>query len=174
MTESELCEYVRKHFIPDPVDGNFICKVRPLHGPNKTSKHNIGKKVGWKNKQGYLLMGIKNKKYMMHRLVWLYHFGHLPSKDLDHRSRNITDNRVTNLRLCKRSHNMGNSTKKLPNKTSKYRGVYRPKGESKWSAKITKDYKAIHLGRFPTEEKAYKAYVAAHKKLFGEFSPYNL
>jgi hypothetical protein len=118
----------------------------------------------------YAVSNSPSHKGLMHRLI-LNAPRHLL---VDHRNGNGLDNRKKNLRLTTQSRNLGNSVKrKLP--ISGYRGVQRAKQKGVfWDAIIRVDgTRRVYLGTFANPKEASKAYVAAHRKVHGEFSVYN-
>ena len=102
----------------------------------------------------------------MHRLIFLLHHKYLPSQ-IDHIDGNILNNRIENLRAATPSQNGSNKPKTRFN-TSGFKGVVPVKNG--YGAKIMKNKKAYWLGTFAEPEVAHAAYVAASKKLHGEFS----
>jgi hypothetical protein len=56
------------------------------------------------------------------------------------------------------------------NNTSGFAGVYLEQKSGKWVARVRKDGRTHHLGRFATAQAAHEAYVAAARELFGEFA----
>jgi hypothetical protein len=53
----------------------------------------------WKqNSLGYVQIKISGKLYHAHRLAWLYVYGYMPEKEIDHINRIRDDNRIANLR----------------------------------------------------------------------------
>jgi len=92
---------------------------------------------------------------------------------IDHKDRNGLNNQRNNLRKCNTSENTINSISYLPNKTSKYRGVYYKKDRNKYVCKIVKNRKSIYLGSFINEEDAAKVYDAKAIELHGEFALLN-
>ena len=56
-----------------------------------------GKKAGSFATKGYRVVVINKKTYKEHRLVWLYHYGHMPKDQIDHINRIRDDNRIENL-----------------------------------------------------------------------------
>lgn len=64
-------------------------------------------------------------------------------------------------------------TFKIPNTSSKYRGVCYVKKNNLWQASITKNNKLICLGLFDNETDAAHAYNDSVKKYFGENMPIN-
>ena len=89
---------------------------------------------------------------------------------VDHKNRNRTDNRKSNLRICTQTENIWNS--RLPiNNTSGYKGVY--KHDGKWQAMICVKSKLIHLGLFKTKVSAAKAYNEAVVKCRDKYAYLN-
>lgn len=91
------------------------------------------------------------------------------SPKYDHRDHNGLNNCRSNIRPCTDSQN-GANQRKQPGRTSRYKGVYWHKSNSKWRARIVFKKKQIALGYFDSEELAYSAYRKAAKALFGEFA----
>lgn len=122
---------------------------------------------GYKNSYGYIKIYIKGKDYSAHRLAWLYITGAFPTKDIDHKNLNPSDNRFSNLRLADESHNSANSTVRKTNKLG-IKGVY--KCGNRFRAQITAGYKVHYLGLFKTADAAHAAYLSAAKQFHGEFA----
>lgn len=120
--------------------------------------------VDWTNRR--VLIGIDGKLYLAHRLAWLHFYGEWPTNDVDHRDGDSLNNSIANLRDASPSQNIANSRLSKANTTG-FKGVAWDKGRGQFVAKIKKNYKARHLGRFSTAEKAHAAYAAAAKDLFG-------
>jgi hypothetical protein len=111
---------------------------------------------------GYLSIGIDYKVYSAHRLAWLYVYGYLPIKPLDHIDRCKTNNSINNLRECSHSENSLNMDKSKRNTTG-YLGVsYRPERD-KFHSQLCVGGKRLHLGYYDTAKKASEAYLKAKK-----------
>jgi hypothetical protein len=153
-----------KHlFDYDKETGNLIWKVS--NGNNQK----IGDIAGSLNaKVGYIRVGINGKKYLAHRLIFLYHKGYLP-KTIDHINGDKVDNRIENLRAVTASQNQHNR-KINSNNTSGYKGVYYYKPLNKWCANIRLEYKRIHLGYYKTPEEAAEVLRKAREELHGNFA----
>ncbi len=90
---------------------------------------------------------------------------------VDHMDGDITNNTLSNLRICTQQNNATNS-KKYKNNKSGYRGVSFNEKSCKskpWLATIGKNYEKIYIGNFKTAEEASLAYSQHAQKLFGEF-----
>lgn len=164
LTQKEL----KKFLSYDPETGDFRWKVM------RTRRWKVGMIAGTVcKKRGYRRIGLKPTGatrviiVRAHRIAWLYVYGEWPFSDIDHINRNGCDNRIANLRLATKTQNMGNR-KRNANNSSGYKGVY--KHRNKWAACIRQNGKTISLGTFNTPQEAHAAYVAAAKKIFGEFA----
>ena len=117
-------------------------------------------------KDRYWMIMLDGKRYMAHRLAYLYIYGYIP-KVVDHVDNDPLNNRIRNLRAATISQNNANTGKKATN-SSGYKGVSLQK--ERWIASINKDGKRIYVGAFDTAEEAHKAYQLAAMKIFGEFA----
>jgi len=147
-------------------DGNFIRKSKAKPRTNRIRKEKIAGRI---NSKGYVQVGIHNLRYLLHRLVWIYHKGDIPSGMLvDHIDRNPLNNRIENLRLASRSLNAYNS-KLFTSNNSGIRGVSFAKSRNKWRACITVNGKQKSLGYFHTIEEAIICRKEAEIKYYGDF-----
>lgn len=156
-------EYVQSLFIYK--DGFLYWKV------SKSQRIHIGDKAGTITNSGYYSIGINNKIYRNHRLIFLYHYGYLP-KYIDHIDRNKLNNRIENLRNVVHQQNQWNRSKSK-NSSSQYKGVTWDKQTNKWMVQIKINKKQIHLGRFTNEIDAAKAYNKKATELFKEYANIN-
>ena len=123
-----------------------------------------GSTAGSPHNAGYRQITIDRKKYLIHRLVWLYHYGEMPTQ-IDHINGNRSDNRIENLRECSYSQNHGNKRMNR-NNTSGYKGVFLDKRDGFWMVYVAHEYK----GRYKTIQEAADAYDKFAKKHYGEFA----
>jgi hypothetical protein len=89
---------------------------------------------------------------------------------VDHKNRDILDNRRCNLRTCTKAENNRNAVRAVTNETG-YRGVKR-KG-NRYEAQITVDYRKVSLGHFGTAKEAAEAYDRAALEMHGAFATTN-
>ena len=109
----------------------------------------------------------------MHRMLTAA----MPGDEVDHKDGNGLNNQRSNLRLCTRSQNVVNCEARSNKRYSNYKGVSavwnRKKTRMYWTAQCRKDYKLHHIGCFPTEEEAARAYDNKAVELHGEFAKTN-
>jgi hypothetical protein len=137
----------------DEETGVFTWKVQRNKIPAGTvasSTHN----------QGYFQIGIDRKRYLAHRLAWLYVYGQMPEHEIDHINHDKADNRIANLRCVTHAENLKNASSQK-NNLSGFNGVHYDKSRSKWLAHIQVDRKFKNLGRFDDFDEAVKARQAA-------------
>jgi hypothetical protein len=119
--------------------------------------------------QGYVKIGVLGSFYKAHRLAWLYVTGSEPTGEIDHINGNKCDNRIANLRDCKKSDNGKNTGLSKRNKSG-FRGVTKHTGREKWIASIAINGKNKHLGVFDSPEEAGEVAELARALYYGEFS----
>ena len=117
---------------------------------------------------GYIQIEIKGKKYLAHRLAWLYITGEMPKDMIDHINNNKSDNRFSNLRESNRSQNKMNTPIRKDNKCG-YKGVVFKDKYNKFEARIRINKTLIYLGLFLTAKDASEAYENYAKINQGEF-----
>ena len=146
LTQARLKENL--HY--NPTTGDFTWLV---HKPRASHKIRAGT-----INNGYRSISIDGKKYLAHRLAWLYMYGQMPSKNIDHINNHPDDNRLDNLRECTTKQNSLNRL--IPrNNTSGFLGV--SKAGSRWKATLHRKT----LGYFETAEVASLAYQTAAKEI---------
>ena len=85
----------------DYENGNLIWRVR------MGQRTKLGQPAGSIGAGGYVCIKILRRSYLAHRLIYLYHYGELPLM-LDHKDRNVLNNRIENLRPATGSENQYN------------------------------------------------------------------
>jgi len=117
-------------------------------------------------KDGYIVISLKNKAHMLHRLIWLWMTGDWPKNQIDHLNGDKLDNRWENLKDVTQHQNLCNKgayKKESPEPT----GV-RKEGKNTWSAILTVQGTQMNLGRFDDPEKAHNAYLQAKLLFHGQ------
>lgn len=128
--------------------------------------------IGTITKTGYRRIAIDGKRYLAHRLAWLYVHGSFPVEQLDHINGDRLDNRICNLREASQSQNLRN--KKRTQSVNKYlKGAKFVAITGKWTAKIVFNKNTHHLGTFDTELEAHHAYAKAAGELHKEFARFS-
>lgn len=140
-----------------PVSGLFTW-INP-----QSNRVGAGDRAGCVNHHGYLTIGIDATRYRAARIAFLYMEGVMPDEFIDHINHNRLDDRWLNLRPVSHIENSRNHCSSKAN-TSGYTGVVWYKRDSCWQAKITVDYKTLHLGYFKDKDKAIGARKAANIK----------
>lgn len=131
-----------------------------------------GKLAGTVHVRGRNYVRVNNKKYLAHRLAWLYVHGKWPNGYLDHKNGDPLDNRIENLRECTPKTNCYNRRRFVTNRSGFKGVVYKgPRLKLRpWVANININGKQTYLGVFATAEEAHAAYCAAAREHFGEFA----
>jgi hypothetical protein len=128
----------------------------------------IGQKAGRLNDRGYWIITIGNRIYRAHRIIFLYHYGYLPT-EIDHIDNDRLNNKIENLRPATRSQNLTN--KGLSNKnTSGAKNVSWDKSRNKWEVQMYVNKKKTFVGRFDDLEVAKTMAIAFRKQHHGEFA----
>lgn len=144
----------------DPETGLFTWLVA------NSSQIKVSDIAGCKHANGYILIGVNAKRYLAHRLAWLYMIGETPKNDIDHINGVRDDNRIVNLRAATRSENMQNLRKAtVRNKSSGLLGATWSKASKKWQSQIKFNGKAIHLGYFNDKYAAHEAYLKKKREI---------
>ena len=152
ITQSKLKELV------DYVDGKLIAKTN-----SKCRK--VGDALSSLTDRGYLRSSVGGKSYRVHRLVFLYHHGYMPTQ-VDHIDGDRMNNRIENLREATSSQN--NQNRKATS-SSGVKGVVWHKQSKKWIASICVNRKSVHLGSFVSIEEAALVANKTRQSAHGEF-----
>lgn len=123
-----------------------------------TRNKRAGAEAGGTRGDGRWRIRINYRMYYRSQLVWLWHHGTLPDRgvEIDHKSRDPSDDRIENLRLLDHSANSANRDVGT-NNTSGITGVNFDKHASKWRARVRKDGELVNIGLFDTLEGAANA-----------------
>ena len=114
----------------------------------------------------------KRTRLLMHHLIWKL-MGNIlpPDKEIDHRDHNGLNNIDSNLREATALQNAANKLKHKDNKSG-YIGVIK-RGDLKYEAFITYNYKRKFLGFYSTKEMAARVRDYHAIKYYGEFASLN-
>lgn len=167
ITQEELFQYVVYQ-----EDGSLIWKKRdPVNRFIKT--FNIlyaGTPVGNVAKTGYLETSLDQRRFLVHRLVFLYHKGYMP-KFVDHIDGNPLNNKIENLREASHGENMQNTGIRKNNRSgASVKGVYRYGKHGMWRVQIMLE-KVLHTrAGFENLEEAEAYAVILRGKLHKQFA----
>ncbi len=132
-------------------DGNLYWKIKPTK-----SRVEIGQVAGkLKPDSGYRKVGFQLKTYLVHRVIWEWHYGPIPENlVIDHINGDSLDNRIENLRLVTMSENAKN---RVAHRSGKILGICQPH-KNKW--RVT-----INFGTFYSREEAERKVLEIKSKL---------
>ena len=151
---------LKERLVYDPETGVFLWWTGPRPRGSRA-----GYIVGKKNKP-YRAIEIDGKRYLEHRLAFLYMTGEWPENLVDHRDGNGLHNEWENLRPANYSENARNRRS-----TSQWgKGVRPSYTPGKFTSAIRVDGRIRHLGTFTDPVAANLAYARAAEEHFGEFA----
>jgi len=110
-------------------------KVDRYTGHSKTRKHiSAGDVAGHWSKAGYWTVNVNNKAYYVHRVIMELHGYDIEGLEVDHRDKNRSNNKLSNLRVVPRVLNSRNITMRDDNSSGVTGVVWQ---ESKYSTVAT-------------------------------------
>jgi hypothetical protein len=127
-----------------------------------------GSPLNTMHRSGYLSGKVDGKRYLLHRLIFLFHHGYLP-KLLDHKDRNPLNNRIENLREATHQQNASNRKNQTNNKSG-VRGVHWKARNKKWQAQVKLNGKHQYLGLFTDLAEAEQAVKQFRSEQYKEFA----
>jgi hypothetical protein len=129
-------------------DGLLLWKIRP-----KNSRKPKGDmEAGTVTTGGYKKITYQQKKYYVHRIVYLLEHGYMPNL-IDHIDGNSLNNKIENLRQSDKSKNACNSKLRVDN-SSGHKGVIWHKKTKKWMVRVQKNIKSNYVGLYEDFELA--------------------
>ncbi|WP_457967708.1 HNH endonuclease [Pseudomonas sp. R4-84] len=140
----------------DPETGIFKWLIPPL-------RSSAGDVAGRPNTNGYLEAWLFGKRYLLHRLAFLYMDGDHPASEIDHIDGCRTNNAWSNLRRVSNAENSRN-LKIFSNNKSGASGVHYDRSTGEWVASIRSGGKLIRIGSYGLKFFAKQARLAAEKK----------
>jgi hypothetical protein len=158
-THSITQERLKSLLTYDPATGEFRWRARP------SNRVRIGDVAGCPDRHGYVVIRLDGVLHKAHRLAWLYVYGALPIKNIDHINQQPSDNRVVNLREADQHENNQNRRVQR-NAQSGVTGVVWNKTHGLWQARIYTREKCVSLGFHKTKEAAVRARAAAERSIY--------
>lgn len=131
--------------------------------------------AGGRGPRGYWTIGIFQKKWYAHRIVWALVHGQDPGDlQIDHINGDRSDNRIENLRLATNTENQQNSASRRGS-SSRSCGVSKVSA-TRWEAYIREPHgkRKRSLGLYRCETAAALAYDRAALEAYGEFARPNI
>lgn len=150
LTKEELSEEL--HY--NQATGKFIRRIA------RSNSVKIGEEAGNVGGTGYRHIYVNGRRFLAHRLAFLYVTGEFPIGEVDHINGERSDNRWTNLRAVSNVQNSRNQKKPVTN-TSGHIGVCWHSAASKWMAQIQLGRRNKYLGLFDKIEDAVSARIEA-------------
>ena len=126
------------------------------------------KRYDWILNSGYVQS--TSNGIRLHNLIMNFEPNQDIDLEVDHINRIPTDNRKSNLRVCKHKENIRNVGIRKNNKSGVI-GVHFDISKNKWVAHIKYNYKDITLKSSKNKEDCIIARLKAEKSYFGEFAP---
>lgn len=152
-------------------DGFLLWKIRPS---NRCGA--IGTVAGTsaiiKNYGRRFSVSINGKRYLSSRIIFLWNHGYLP-KEVDHEDRDVSNNKIENLRDADRLKNCCN-VRSHNDSVSIYLGVHYDRQTCKWRCGIQSGDLKIKSKRMDTEQEAALQYNRLAVKHHGEFANLNI
>ena len=145
-----------------PETGKVIWKERGLHWFKSKGTHKAwnsrfsGEEAGDTRHDGYVRVCLLYKRYLLHRVVWLWVYGSWPTKDLDHINHDPSDNRICNLRSVTRTENCRNSSLSKCNSSGTTGVGWKPRARM-WEVRISADDGVRYIGAFHKKDDAIEA-----------------
>lgn len=138
-----------------------------LFWAESSRKDLIGKQVGSRDKDGYIVTHISGKTLFIHRAIFYRSYGYAPAK-IDHRDGDITNNEPENLRAADQSSNqMNQATEKKT--ASRVKGVNYHKTSGMYLPQLKVLGRRFSLGSFSDRFEAICARKSAEIKYHPEF-----
>lgn len=160
-------ERVRELFTYNPDTGVFTNRLR------RSANALPGSVAGGINKAGYWTISVDNRRYLAHRLAWLYVTGNWPDKIIDHKNGDKIDNRFDNLREACHSENGCNKGPRRDNKSG-IKNVMWQKHQGGWYIQLKIYGVKYFYGYFKDLELAALVAEEARDKIHGVFANHQM
>lgn len=152
-------DYLRSVLSYNPDTGEWLWVRCPPPNQRYT-----GTPAGNRRHDGYLMIRIRGRLYYGARLAVFYMTGKWPKEEVDHKDRDASNDRWSNIREATSSQNKFNRVS-----LTDIRGVYQC-GKSSWQVMVGRNN---YLGTFGSLEEAINARDAEAIRLGGEFAILN-
>jgi hypothetical protein len=130
----------------------------------------IGEEAGFMHHSGRRYIRIRGKEFPASRIIWTMFYGKIPrGKEIDHKDRNPSNDRISNLRIVSRALNMRNKSDYKSN-SSGYRGVSLHKETGRWRPYCCVGGKMIYDGLYANIEEAAQVAARLRKKHHGKYA----
>ena len=154
-------DLLRKLFAYNPNTGAI------RHRFTKSHNAQAGELAGTVDKNGRRFIAAKPfEKIAASRVAWAMYHGKWPTGVVDHKDKNPSNDRITNLRDTNQQQNVINSSVRAKSRSG-CRGVAWDKSRNKWVARIKAGDEHVFLGRYDTKGEAISARLNAEKSLWG-------
>lgn len=120
-------------------DGLLIRKI------STSNRVKIGDTAGYVRHSGYREVSVDGKSYLNHRLIYLYHNGYMPEKNIDYINKKPGDDRIENLREVSQVCNLRNSNTSYRSKTG-IKGVMYSKRDGIYLSQVVINGVTKHIG----------------------------
>jgi len=150
-------EYLQECFSYNPETGVLTWKKRPRDHFNtdrgfkifnSNYAHNeAGSSRAYTENLSYILIVIKGRRFLAHRIIWALNCGDWPHDEIDHIDGDGLNNTIANLRAVSHQENLKNR-KINKNNASKISGVRWDSERQKWFVQIGAQNKVLKLGRY--------------------------
>lgn len=151
---------LKEYLTYNPITGEFT-RIK------SESIRNIGV-AGTVSTDGYCRIELLGKKFLAHRLAFLYMTGEWPKQVVDHINHCKSDNSWSNIRDVSQTKNLENQVIARTNNKSGYLGVSFLSRYQRHRAQIVLNGKQIRLGMYDTAEEAHSHY-KEFKELYLDF-----
>lgn len=155
-------DLIKEYLAYNPDNGHFTWSK------SNNKKIKVGSRADINSNHGYKRIQVCGKRYLAHRLAFVFMLGRFPINLVDHINLETNDNRWVNLREANYLQNQFNRGIRRSN-TSGKRNVWWSPQHKKWRTGIYINGKRKHIGCFTTVEEASNAYETLAKQVQGDF-----